>query len=286
MTEGIQRGWAQRQGENVDEVFYQPTEFYQYFFEKAPVACFSVTTDGLIRLANDHALGLLGYLRNDVLGQSVFDLYASSPLGKPRAQELFLRFSAGSEITRESVEMRRADGSPLWTNLSVWPIRGSSGRVTASCSVVEEIANHNSLVRATAVTPVPSGLEAATVKWKMQSELKITDQKHATRLIIRSAKSIYFLDVRAVDWIEAAGNYAQLHVGSKVHLVRETMNRLEAEFDRYQFIRVHRRAIVNVARMKELQPCSSGDCRLFLEDGTRLTWSRGYREKLRGIWLG
>jgi len=225
-------------------------------------------------------------MRDEVLGRPVLELYANSPTGKPKAQELFLRFRAGIEISRADVEMRRSDGSPLWIRLSVRPIRGPGGDIVASCSVAEEIANHNSLVQATAVAPIPSSPEAASNNWKLESRLKITDQKHAARLIIRSARSIYFLDVGAVDWIEAAGNYAQLHVGSKVHLVRETMNRLEAELDPYQFIRVHRRAIVNVARMKELQPCSSGDCKLFLEDGTHLPLSRGYREKLIGIWLG
>jgi PAS domain S-box-containing protein len=286
MTEGIQRGWAQRQSEKFDEVFCQPTEFYQYFFDKAPVACFSVTTDGLIRVANDHALGLLGYRRDEVLGRPVFELYANGPTGKPKAQEFFLRFRAGLEISREHVEMRRADGSPLWIRLSVRSI-GVPGRdMVVSCSVAEEIGNQNCLFQTTTVAAIPSSPETALAKSKSESGLIITGQKHATRLIVRSGRSIYFLDVRAVDWIEAAGNYAQLHVGSKVHLVRETMNRLEAELDPYQFIRVHRRAIVNVARMKELQPYSSGDCRLFLEDGTRLTWSRGYREKLRGISLG
>lgn len=103
--------------------------------------------------------------------------------------------------------------------------------------LISSVTKHNNLFQATAVAPILSSPEAASNKWKLESGRRITEQKYATRVIIRSARSIYFLDLAAVDWIEAGGNYAQLHVGSKVHLVREAMNRLEAILDPYQFIR-------------------------------------------------
>ena len=270
--------WVPGQNETSDSALFQANDFYQHWFEQAPIACFSIGANGGIRAANSHALELLGYRLNEVMGRPVFDLYANSLRGKQKAQEVFLRFRAGAEITREHLEMRRANGSPISINLSVRPIRGSSGYIVASCSVVEEIVGEPIPCETAAVVSIPS---PPVLAWH-----SCRPEKHqATRWIVKSAKGFCFLNVEEIDWIEAAGNYAQLHVGSKVQLVRETMNRLEARLDSCQFIRVHRRAIVNVARMKELQPCSSGDYRLTLTDGTRLTLSRTYREKLKGVWL-
>jgi PAS domain S-box-containing protein len=264
--------------ENSERATCQPSELYQRLFAEAPVACFSISVDARIQAANAQASRLLGYRPDELLGRTVFDLYANGTRGKPKARELFLRFRTGFEINREDVEMRRAGGSPLWINLSVRPIRGADGHIVASCSVVEEILNDRNPFGAASDIRIAS---TSALAWHSCRQ----DQHEETRWIIKSAKGIYFLNVEEIDWIEAAGNYAQLHVGSRLHLVRETMNCLEARLCSYQFIRVHRRAIVNVARMKELQPCPSGDCRLILNDGTRLTLSRTYRGRLKGIWL-
>ena len=93
-------------------------------------------------------------------------------------------------------------------------------------------------------------------------------------------------DARAVDTdeaaaIEAAGNYVRLHLGEESHLFRETMNGMEGRLDPRRFVRIHRSRIVNTERIKELQPWFNGDYVVILRDGTRLTLSRGYREKLQ-----
>jgi PAS domain S-box-containing protein len=271
--------WELLRKENYERATCPPNEFYQRLFEMAPVACFSVSTDAEIQATNDQALRLLGYRRNELLGRSVFDLYANCANGKPKARDLFLRFRAGLEINREHVEMHCTDGSPLSASLSVRPIKGADGHVIASCSVVEEIVND-----AISLKPMPTPLLSVSEAPCSGRTLKARE-KYAPRLIIRSARSNYFIDVQAIDWIEAAGNYAQLHIGSKLYLVRETMNSLEARLDPSQFVRVHRGAITNVMRMKELQPCSSGHYKLFLQDGTLITLSRTYLARLKGIWL-
>jgi two-component system LytT family response regulator len=85
-----------------------------------------------------------------------------------------------------------------------------------------------------------------------------------------------------VDWIEADGDYARLHVGAgrERHLVRETMARLEATLDPRRFVRIHRSVIANVARIAELRPHANREYVVVLRDGTRLKLSRSYRERL------
>ena len=101
------------------------------------------------------------------------------------------------------------------------------------------------------------------------------------RFVVKSGGRVFFVRSDEIDWIEAAGNYVKLHVGSEAHLFRETMNTLESQLDPDLFFRVHRSHIVNIERVRELQPWFNGEYVVFLRDGTRLTLSRGYREKLQ-----
>ena len=88
------------------------------------------------------------------------------------------------------------------------------------------------------------------------------------------------MKVDEIDWIEAADYYVQLHVGDKTHLLRETMNALEARLDPDKFQRIHRSAIVNLERIKELQHTGAGDCSVILRDGSVLKLSRHRRAKI------
>jgi two-component system LytT family response regulator len=101
------------------------------------------------------------------------------------------------------------------------------------------------------------------------------------RIVVKSAGRLFFLRADEIDWIEAAGNYARLHVGSEAHLLRETMTSLEGRLDPERFFRIHRSRIVNMERIQELQPWFNGEYVVILRNGTRLTLSRGYREKLQ-----
>ena len=101
---------------------------------------------------------------------------------------------------------------------------------------------------------------------------------HAERLLVKDSGSIVFVPVEDIDWIEAAGNYVRLHVGTKSHLLRETMSNLAARLDSSRFLRIHRSTLVNVARIRELQPWFHGDQAVILKDGTQLTLSRTFRE--------
>ena len=101
------------------------------------------------------------------------------------------------------------------------------------------------------------------------------------RLVVKSGGRMFFLRTDEIDWIEAAGNYVRLHVGAQAHLLRETMNAIEARLDSERFFRIHRSRIVNVERIQEMQPWLNGEYSIVLKTGARLTISRGYREKLQ-----
>ena len=101
------------------------------------------------------------------------------------------------------------------------------------------------------------------------------------RFVVKAGGRVFFVRADEIDWIEAAGNYVKLHVGNDTHLFRETMNAVEARLDADMFFRIHRSHIVNIERIRELQPWFNGEYVVFLKNGTRLTLSRGYREKLQ-----
>ena len=101
------------------------------------------------------------------------------------------------------------------------------------------------------------------------------------RLVVKSAGKLFFLRTDEIDWIEASGNYVRVHVGNESHLLRETMASLEAKLDPDSFFRIHRSRIVNMERVKEMQPWFNGEYIVILTTGVKLTLSRGYREKLQ-----
>jgi two-component system LytT family response regulator len=107
------------------------------------------------------------------------------------------------------------------------------------------------------------------------------DKPKTDRLVVKSGGRLFFLRADEIDWIEAAGNYVRLHVGPASHLLRETMNAIEGRLDGEKFIRIHRSRIVNMERIQEMQPWLNGEYAILLRTGTRLTLSRGCREKLQ-----
>lgn len=103
------------------------------------------------------------------------------------------------------------------------------------------------------------------------------------RLAVKTGGKVVFVKLADLDWIEAADNYVNLHVGKTSHLLRETMTSIEKRLDSNRFMRISRSAIVNVDRIKEMQPMFHGDYAVILRDGTRLSLSRGHRDKLQKL---
>ena len=104
--------------------------------------------------------------------------------------------------------------------------------------------------------------------------------RFASRLMVRLRDRIHFVRTEEVDWFEAAGNYVRLHVADRSHLIRSTMSAIEERLDPQQFVRIHRSTIVNVDRIKEIQPWAGGDYLAILKSGQQLRISRGYRDAL------
>ncbi len=106
---------------------------------------------------------------------------------------------------------------------------------------------------------------------------------HVSRFPVRANGEIYFVRAEDVDWIDAEGNYVALHAAGRRHLVRDTIKSLEGRLDPVKFVRVHRSAIINVDRLRKLQPYFHGEYVITLQDGTTLTSSRTYSDRLRAL---
>ena len=103
------------------------------------------------------------------------------------------------------------------------------------------------------------------------------------RVAIRSAGKTYFVDIKEIDYIEAAENYVQLHVGKASHLLRVSMDTLEKSLDADTFLRVHRSIIINTLRVKELQPDVHGEYVIVLKTNVRLRSGRSYHERIKSL---
>jgi two-component system LytT family response regulator len=103
---------------------------------------------------------------------------------------------------------------------------------------------------------------------------------HVERLVIKAGGRAFFLKTEEIDWIEAEGKYVRLHVGKESYLLREAIGSMESQLDPKKFPRIHRSTIVNIDRVRELQPWFHNEYRVILKDGTELMLSRSCRKRL------
>jgi hypothetical protein len=104
---------------------------------------------------------------------------------------------------------------------------------------------------------------------------------HSAAIPVKRRGETLLIPPEEIDWIEAQGNYLALHVGGRSHLVRGVLGRMEQALDPGRFARVHRRAIVNLERVRRLRPAASGDAVIDLEGGSELRVSRSYAKALK-----
>ena len=100
------------------------------------------------------------------------------------------------------------------------------------------------------------------------------------RIGVRNGAKITLVDIDAIDWVEASGDYARIHAGKGTYLVSQRMHALERLLEAREFLRVHRSLIVNVKRIKELHRDPDGGGTLVLTDGVRLRVARGRWEAM------
>jgi two-component system LytT family response regulator len=101
------------------------------------------------------------------------------------------------------------------------------------------------------------------------------------RLVVKSHGQVLFLDAADIDWIEAAGYYACLHVGKDTHIMRRTLSELEKDLGEQKFIRIHRSIIVNLDRVLGLEVQHGGEYEVVLKSKIRLHLSRRFRKGLQ-----
>ena len=116
-----------------------------------------------------------------------------------------------------------------------------------------------------------------------KAEPKTESRQIDDRMVIRAGGKVVFLDLAEVDWIEAAANYVKLNAGKDSYLLREGIGSVSERLDPERFVRIHRSVIVNVGKIKELQPCDSGEYIAVLKNGKELSCSRGYRTELQRL---
>jgi two-component system, LytTR family, response regulator len=115
-------------------------------------------------------------------------------------------------------------------------------------------------------------------KAQIRKEKGTVEKKDPGRIAIRTGKKVFFLKSDEIDWIEAEGNSVRLHTGTQSHVIRASISSLETELDPEKFVRIHRSTIVNVDRVRWLEPSTHGNYRVILHDGTQLILRR--KEKL------
>ena len=110
----------------------------------------------------------------------------------------------------------------------------------------------------------------------------IDGPRYAVRFTVRDGERYVLVRAADIDWAEASANYVRLHVGPRTYQMRTTMSDLERQLDPVQFTRIHRSAIVNLDRIREIRPEWHGEYEVALTTGTTLRLSRGYRDRLLG----
>ena len=124
--------------------------------------------------------------------------------------------------------------------------------------------------------------------WQMAAELRTSSAQDllpsmTDRIPVKTHGRVMIVNVAEIDWVGADGDYVSVHVGAKSWLLRETIAAAEARLALSGFVRIHRSTLVNICRVRELQPLSKGEFTVVLRDGTELKLSRNYRFALERL---
>lgn len=109
------------------------------------------------------------------------------------------------------------------------------------------------------------------------------ERPRAARVPVHTNDRVFFLPVEEIDWLEAADNYVRIHAKGETHVIRKTLQHMEQALSPHVFVRVHRSAIVNVGRVREIQPWVGGEYVILLHDGSKVHTGRRYRARLEAL---
>jgi two-component system, LytTR family, response regulator len=118
---------------------------------------------------------------------------------------------------------------------------------------------------------------------QLHALLNFGQRKWPERIVVRNGERYDFVPIDAIDWIESANNYVQIHCGSREHLLGETLSSIEKRLDPDKFLRIHRCRIVNLTRVVAVYPLLGGAYSVELRGGLRLNSGRQYREALQKL---
>ncbi len=128
---------------------------------------------------------------------------------------------------------------------------------------------------------------------RLQGEVRILDKpddgteletvERPERFLIRKLGKEFLIATADVEFLQASGNYVNLHVRQREYPLRSTMAGIEPRMDPTRFVRVHRSYMVNLNFISEIEPLDTGDARILMKDGSKIPCSRRYRETLRKI---
>jgi two-component system LytT family response regulator len=136
------------------------------------------------------------------------------------------------------------------------------------------------LIAALAMLAVAAQLRLGSTSDHGQIVDKAGSAPSLERIPVKGRGGTLLLAPTELDWIEAQGNYLALHVGPAAHLIRETLSGLEARLDPSRFVRIHRGAMVNLDRVRQVTPLGNGDAVIRLDTGAELRLSRKHRQAL------
>jgi len=213
--------------------------------------------DVVSRIASTHLPTIVFVTAYDRYALRAFEVHALDYLLKPIAHR---RFQEALRRARHELTHRDQD--------DVFPRGDAGAREADALSVVAErlrrLLDDREVVGPAPAAPVANG------------------PRYAVRFTVRDGERYVLVRVNEVDWAEASANYVRLHVGSRTFQMRTTMSELERQLDPGQFTRIHRSAIVNLDRIREIRPEWHGEYEVLLTTGATLRLSRGYRDRLLG----
>ena len=198
-------------------------------------------------LGDDVPRGIVFVTAHDEHATRAFDVhaldYVMKPFGRPRFR---------AAVTRALEGLRAMDALTLQRTLASIAADRADARPAGELAIGEPTSAADETARA----PAPR------------------------RIGVRNGSKITLVDIDAIDWVEASGDYARIHAGKHAYLVSQRMHALERLLESREFIRVHRSLIVSVKRIRELHRDADGGGTLVLHDGVRLRVARGRWESM------